>query len=74
MRRLGTIPEAMPRITARHGESLAICVKDIEDAQSLNVATGAPFGQILDRLEHDFKAAFTEQMRPDGPGHHQQSR
>jgi hypothetical protein len=73
MPRLGTIPDAMPHITAGHGENLARCIKDIEEAQSLGAATIAPIGQILDRLEQEFKVTFTEQMRSQASGRRRQS-
>ncbi len=64
MQRLGTIPEATPHITS---DRLARCIKDIEDAQACGAANAAaPIGQILDRLERDFRSTFTEQMRLDG--------
>jgi hypothetical protein len=66
MQRLGIIPETMCRITPRAGDSLARCIRDIEDAQSLAAASPASsIGQIFDRLERDFRVTFAKQKWPD---------
>jgi hypothetical protein len=67
VRRFETIPILMPRISesvARSDDSLAKCVRDIEDAQSFSAATAAPStDQILDRLEREIREALTDQMK-----------
>jgi hypothetical protein len=76
MRRPGTIPETMPRTTAQSDGGLARCIKDIEDAQLFRAASPAhagaatqPIGHILDRLEQEFRATFTEQMQAESASH-----
>lgn len=72
MHRPETIAELMPYLTAQSADSLARCVKDIEDARAFRSASpthrGAavqPIGHVLDRLEQEFKITFAEQMQAD---------
>lgn len=69
MHRPETIAEMMPYLTAQSADSLARCVKDIDDARALRSASpahrGTAIGHVLDRLEQEFKITFAEQMQAD---------